>query len=75
MPFKVKSAIRAMQISTRASEIGVSVQIDSVANGRAPAGAAVVAQTSGRQESAPAAGQGNAPAQSNFARAMAGLDS
>jgi alcohol dehydrogenase (cytochrome c) len=50
-----------------------SVQIDSIANGRAPAGSnATVAQTSGRQESAPASGQGSAPAQSNFARAMSG---
>jgi alcohol dehydrogenase (cytochrome c) len=48
-----------------------AVQIDTVANGRAPAG--TVAQASGRQESAPAAGQGNAPAQSNFARAMSGF--
>jgi alcohol dehydrogenase (cytochrome c) len=65
-----------------------AVQIDSIANGKAQAPArpattaqlsgGTAAQTSGRQESAPASGEGNAPAQanaapgSNFARAMAG---
>jgi alcohol dehydrogenase (cytochrome c) len=66
-----------------------ATQIDIIATGRAPAPArrtttaqaagGAAAQTSGRQESAPASGQGNAPAQansgapqSNFARAMAG---
>jgi len=52
-----------------------ATQIDTIATGRASTPAArtaAAAQASGRQESAPASGQGNAPAQSNFARAMAG---
>jgi len=47
-----------------------AVQIDTIANGRAPAAGAAVAQNSTRQESPAPSGQ--APAQSNFARAMAG---
>lgn len=57
-----------------------TVQIDTIATGRAaartatsrPVSGGAVAQASSRQESAPASGQGNAPAQSNFARAMRG---
>jgi alcohol dehydrogenase (cytochrome c) len=49
-----------------------AVQIDTIANGRPPAGGATVAQSSGRQESTPPSGQANTPAMSNFARAMAG---
>jgi len=52
-----------------------AVPIDGIATGRAAApapGRTSAAQLSGRQESAPAAGQGNAPQQNNFARAMSG---
>ena len=52
-----------------------AVPINSIATGRAAApvpGRTSAAQLSGRQESAPAAGQGNAPQQNNFARAMSG---
>jgi len=50
---------------------GTAVQIDTIASGRATTPTRT-AQTSGRQESASASGQGNAPQQSNFARAMSG---
>ncbi len=73
---------------TSAFTPATAVSIAGIATGRAAAparpattaqsGGGAAAQTSGRQESAPASGQGNAPAQagaaqSNFARAMAGV--